>query len=101
MMKPPPDDSQRLDAAVAAFRAMHVPEPPASDALAARLAAGAGPAAPRHFVLRRRRLLVRITSLAAAAAALLALVALPQITGSSVALADVIKAAARHTLVKY
>src|SRR5579862_2578434 len=90
-----------LDDAFAALRRMNVPDrPPDADVLA-RLAAGPLPVAqPVSFF--RRRTLMRVTMCSAAAAVMVAATALILFNGSaSVALADVIKAAEKHKLVKY
>src|SRR5262249_43647560 len=96
----PPDGPHPLDEAIAAFREMPVPPCPADDAWVARLAAGNGPAAglPSRS---RRRLMMRVATLSAAAA-LAAVCATAFLAGpASTALADVVKAAEKHTLVKY
>lgn len=75
--------------------------PPDSDVLAL-LASGTVPLAAHPVAHSRRRLIVRIATWSLAASVLLAIVGVLVLGGSSgVALADVLKAAEKHKLVKY
>lgn len=92
---PPPPDPDRLDAAVAAFRRMPVPERPADGVVLARLAA-------EPSRRSRRKLLMRVATWSLAASVLAVAGGVLLFGGSSpVALADVVKAAEKHKLVKY
>jgi hypothetical protein len=90
-----------LDEAFAALRRMTVPDRPPDADLLARLAAGPLPAAKPVSFFKRRNVM-RLSVCSAAAAVLVAATTLILFNGSaSIALADVIKAAEKHKLVKY
>lgn len=90
-----------LDRAVAEFRQMPVPPAPANDTLLAQLTAGTSPAV-ESLVLLRRRQLMRLMKWSGAAAAVAAVCGVLTLGGRpSVAMADVIKAAAKHNIVRY
>lgn len=88
-----------LEAAASAFRSMPVPEPPPTEELIAQLNAESAPVSHLPFP-NRRRTLMRLATLSAAAA-LLAGGVLFFAAPTAPALADVVKAAEKHTLVKY
>jgi hypothetical protein len=90
-----------LDAAFDALRRMPVPERPPDAELLARLATGLSPAAA-PLALLRRRMLMRLATGSAAAAVLALAAGVFLLTGSpTAALADVVKAAEKHKLVRY
>jgi hypothetical protein len=98
---PAPPDPDQLDAAVAAFQTMPVPDRPADDVVLARLAAGTMPAA-EPVSRSRRKLLMRVATWSLAASVLAAVGGVLLFGGTPpVALADVVKAAEKHRLVKY
>jgi hypothetical protein len=95
---PEPDP---LDAVFDAIRREPVPDRPPDAELLARLAAGPSPAA-QPVTLARRRMIMRIAKWSVAAAVLAAVGAAVLFTSSAnIALADVLKAAENHKLVKF
>jgi hypothetical protein len=90
-----------LDVAFDALRSEPIPNRPPDTELLARLAAGPSPAA-EPVTLSRRRIIMRIATWSLAASVLVAVGVGLLFNGSAhVALADVVKAAERHKLVKY
>ena len=91
-----------LDAAFAAIRRSPVPERPSDDALLAQLNSSGTKMPDKPVSPFTRRNLMRVTIWSTAATLLVASCTLFLFTGSApVALADVIKAAKKHKLVKY
>src|SRR5262245_42898294 len=95
-----PTPTGPLDRALDALRALPVPDARPADAdVLARLASASPPAVP---VSPKRRNWMRITRWSLAAGVLIAAGAVYFLSGpSSVALADVVKAAEKHKLVRY
>src|SRR5262245_28493170 len=90
-----------LDAVFDAIGRAPVPDRPQDAELLARLAAGPSPAA-QPITLARRRMIMRIAKWSLAAAVLAAIGAAVLFTSSTnIALADVVKAAEKHKLLKF